>query len=584
MKAILIGLLLISFWAQGWAQSASAPTNLSAVSDAGTIRLQWADTSATESFLIERRIGRSGVFVGIAEVGPGVRVFVDSTVRLGEEYSYHIRARLGNNYSSSTSTVYGRSITIVIPPPVVVPPLPIPPISGIRTFYSDFAAGDDSNNGLSQATAWKHVKGMVGCINVCNSTVLAATDQVVFKGGVTWTASFPWILITGVTYTSDPGWFAGTIFTIPTFDALGSHPSGGMANTNGRNIRINSLKFANCGIARATNSDKCLIFTNTQDITITNSVFVTESWIGIYFIFDTPGVYSNFIWTGNDFSKTSGAIWFASAAVGVTRRNVTYNNNTFHDFSSQIGGAAGVGTHGDGAFHSFSYPFNDPTSSLDGMTFCNNRFYGDFRRGYGVDGGMTAMVYITETSKNLLICNNDFSYSPVGDGITSQFESLLEFDQDNIFPITAQIYNNSFAAIGPNAMSAVILARKAGPGSSIVLKNNIISAPQYCYHFEDTTTAAVITSDYNLLNCSSGWLYSAGWKNYADWRAAGKDMNGLLGFNPQWVAAPGNENLNPTSPAIGTGVNLTLLGISILNADKNGVPRPTTGPWRMGAF
>jgi putative glycosyl hydrolase/HYDIN/CFA65/VesB family protein len=38
------------------------------------------------------------------------------------------------------------------------------------------------------------------------------------------------------------------------------------------------------------------------------------------------------------------------------------------------------------------------------------------------------------------------------------------------------------------------------------------------------------------------------------------------------------------SPAIRAGINLTSLGITALNADKNGVARPATGNWTIGAF
>jgi hypothetical protein len=42
--------------------------------------------------------------------------------------------------------------------------------------------------------------------------------------------------------------------------------------------------------------------------------------------------------------------------------------------------------------------------------------------------------------------------------------------------------------------------------------------------------------------------------------------------------------LSPGSPAIGGGMNLTSLGIAALNVDKLGNPRPTIGPWTIGAY
>jgi hypothetical protein len=458
-----------------------------------------------------------------------------------------------------------------------------------RTFYIDFVSGNDSNSGTSKTTPWKHVKGMQGCMSVCNSISLAAHDQIVFKGGVTWTRSFPWIFSGGsayadVIYTSDRTWFSGGSFTQPTFDDGHANPGGvGMANATGIGfITINDLKWINCGFSRVANASKCLVFTDTHDITITNSTFATESWISIYFVFASPGSYSNFTWTGNDFSHTSGAVWFASAQANTSMHNVTYNSNSFHDFASQIGG----GVHGDGALHYFSVPSSDPTQYVDGLTFCNNHFYGDFRRGYGTDGAMTGFFF-SEGSISGTICNNDMSYSPTN---VNMFDGILVMrGAGNSHPSVVGIYNNSIAAMGANAMSSAIHMDSIGLGSKITIKNNIISAPQYCMYFEDSETGAAVTSDYNLLNCSSGQLAFPGspvpsFKSYRQWQALGWDAHSVIGSDPKWVAAPGNENLKPGSPAINAGVNLSGLGIASINSDAIGKMRSSTGRWTMGAY
>ena len=180
---------------------------------------------------------------------------------------------------------------------------------------------------------------------------------------------------------------------------------------------LNDLDFINCGTAQTSNSDKCLVWENTHDITISNSTFATESWIGNYFIFDSPGSRSNFTFTGNDFSHNSGAMWFASAQGNTSEHNITYTHNTFHDYTSQIGG----GVHGDGAMHYFSVPAGDSTQFVDGVTFCDNRFYGDFRNSFSGGGAMTAFFF-TEGGFSGVICNNDMSFSPVQ---ASMFDSMI---------------------------------------------------------------------------------------------------------------------------------------------------------------
>src|SRR5690242_10721582 len=63
------------------------------------------------------------------------------------------------------------------------------------TYYVDFVSGADTNNGTSKATPWKHVKGMLGCANICNSSTPVGGDTVIFRGGVTWTSSFQWLVV-----------------------------------------------------------------------------------------------------------------------------------------------------------------------------------------------------------------------------------------------------------------------------------------------------------------------------------------------------------------------------------------------------
>jgi len=341
------------------------------------------------------------------------------------------------------------------------------------TYYVDFVGGSDSNNGTSKATPWKRTKGMAGCTGTCATTTLQAGDTVVFKGGVTWTASYPWTFSTGsssamVTYTPDRTWYTGSSYSQPVFNDQGANPGAtGMANlTSGGYVTLNDLKFINCGTAGVSNSNKCLVFTNSHDITITNSTFSTQSWISIYVVFTTGGSYNNFIFTGNDFSGTSGAVWMATAATSASVRNFTYTGNTFHDFSTQIGDDV----HGDGALHWLTVPAGDSTQYLDGLKFCNNRFYGDFRRSFGATGAMTGFIFL-EGNASGVICNNDMSFSPAQ---ASMFDGLIVLEGENSSRATSiEIYNNSMVQSGTNAMSAAV--HVSGNYKNVILKNNIIS-------------------------------------------------------------------------------------------------------------
>jgi hypothetical protein len=455
------------------------------------------------------------------------------------------------------------------------------------TYYVDFASGADTNAGTSTTAPWKHAPGMTGCSGACNSTSLAGGDLVTFKGGVTWTASFPWTIAGGgagatITYTTDHAWFSGSSFSQPTFDDQAAHPGGtGMLNaTNVGHLTINDLKFVNCGASQVANSDKCLVFDGgPHDLSITNSTFACECWITIYLPITSTGTFSNFTVTGNDFSHTSGAIWMATEQANTQVTNVTYDSNTFHDFSSQIGG----GTHGDGAWHWFTVPQGDSTQFLETMQFCNNKFYGDFHQSFGGSGGMTAFFYTEGGAKNLTLCNNDMSFTSA---IPGNFDGLIVLSGSNTSAGTAAIYNNSLANIGANAMSGGINVR--GSFVNVTVRNNIASGMQYCVDVEDTGSQTGFVSDYNLFNCSSGSVGHWGTpiQTYAQWRALGHDTHSSFGVDPGWVAAPGNERLSASSPALnlGAGTNLTGLAIPVLDSDLTGVARPASGAWALGAY
>jgi hypothetical protein len=83
-------------------------------------------------------------------------------------------------------------------------------------------------------------------------------------------------------------------------------------------------------------------------------------------------------------------------------------------------------------------------------------------------------------------------------------------------------------------------------------------------------------TDYGVIN---GTYYPA-WSGGGSWQAAGYDIHGVNG-NP---LLSGAYMLGSGSPAIGTGTNLTSLGIAALNSDAAGVARPSSGAWDIGAF
>ena len=104
-----------------------------------------------------------------------------------------------------------------------------------RSFYVDYAAGNDANTGTSQAASWKRAPGMRG---FAGSYSRQAHDCFYFKGGTTWpNAVFPLTPTGGgdasanMYYGPDTGWYAGSSWSRPVFDAGNAEINGGNPDT-----------------------------------------------------------------------------------------------------------------------------------------------------------------------------------------------------------------------------------------------------------------------------------------------------------------------------------------------------------------
>lgn len=445
------------------------------------------------------------------------------------------------------------------------------------TYYVDFVGGSDSNSGTSTSTPWKRVKGMTGVTSAAAAATLAGGDTIIFKGGVTWTNSWPWSLIGGsasaVTYTTDHTWFSGGSWSKPVFDqqeAGTNYATNAMISTLGVGwFTINDLKFYRCGVLGAVTNAVCLYFIDSHHVTLTNNLFDSRTWLSVFFNFSSAGTRSNFTVTGNEFTNTTSAVWFASSTSNAVEQNFTYTYNTIHDFGSMMGG----GAHGDGFLHFFVNPYADATQYLDGFTFCNNRAYGDFTRHIpGSDQGSTGMIYQEGGIKNGLICNNDFSWFPYQNptGAPGLFEAIINLrDRASTANGVMRVINNTVGGGPGTGTGAAMLVQQTG---DVIAKNNIFYTGSFCVWSDDGVPTNV-TLDYNLYSCPLGFLNAP----------ANQGANSLgPPSNPQFVAFPNNLHITASSPAINHGQDLTSMGFPILTTTLDGLVRNSS--WDIGAY
>ena len=141
-----------------------APTDLIANAiNPGQINLSWTDHADNETgFRIERKTG-SGVYAEVAIVGANVVTYSNTGLNPSTLYTYRVYAynSSGNSsYSNESSATTGSLVQI--------------------TYYVDAAGGNDANNGLTPATAWK-------TLTKVNSFTFSANNRILFKAGGVWT-------------------------------------------------------------------------------------------------------------------------------------------------------------------------------------------------------------------------------------------------------------------------------------------------------------------------------------------------------------------------------------------------------------
>jgi len=144
------------------------------------------------------------------------------------------------------------------------------------TYYIDFSAGADSQNGTSKSTSWKHNPYMSGWTGSYSHT---AGDRFIFKGGVTWDST-NWRMqptsggTTGTYdyYGVDKTWYTGSSWTRPVFDGASAPilPNGHMIQLEAGWIEFDNIEMRNITSA-----------TGAQFIAVdaVSNILVTNCWL-----------------------------------------------------------------------------------------------------------------------------------------------------------------------------------------------------------------------------------------------------------------------------------------------------------------
>jgi len=234
--------------------------------------------------------------------------------------------------------------------------------SSAATYYVDFAAGVDSNNGTSTGTPWLHCPGDASATSVPASTSLAAGDEVIFKGGTLYTNNIV-LKYSGtsgqpITYDGNSAGTFGTGQAILDAEYFAQNTNSPaqyyiLGGTNTSFVNINNFEIRNisdgpfwtCGaLPAAGNYGGCGVYIKTgrndtvsncyiHDIGYWQNVSNSDAGMmnsgGVYF-----DVYSSNVTVANcEFTKIGGTcVGFASSRSGGVVSNILILNCNMHDY------------------------------------------------------------------------------------------------------------------------------------------------------------------------------------------------------------------------------------------------------------
>jgi len=348
------------------------------------------------------------------------------------------------------------------------------------------------------------------------------------------------------------------------FGGTGNHAVG--LNFYGSDITIENLTVQNIYVhtsAKDTNGDGTYCLKDStkllSNIAIKkNTIHDCDFGIGLGW---TGGSPSGLTVSGNNIYRVNWGMYLASA--GGEYSDIVISHNHFHDFSNWD-------TTTDSFHHDGIHFYASSSSTISNMTFDDNLFDGI------VGADTTAWIYSegSESISNSIFFNNVLiSSQPDGNGVLS-----LDVPGPGVELINNTIIS-TYVPGGP--VQGECLQIHGLTGATVL--NNAMSS---CGEAVSTTTGTTFTSfDYNTYAniAGAGWYYNTGFEpTLSDWQSAcGCDThstyNAGAGLNVDGTPQSG-------SPATRAGENLTGMGITGLDFDMVGIPRPQTGAWDTGAF
>jgi len=431
------------------------------------------------------------------------------------------------------------------------------------TYYIDYAAGSDGNDGLSKSSPWKRCPGMAGFTGNYSHV---AGDRFIFKGGVTWTSCFPLKIGSGGTtttsdyYGTDPSWFAGGSWSRAVFDFQNiSLSSGGGVLIHGSNVTFgDGMDLKNhrgqtyYGEVSTVNS-----YGQYTNVRITNALI--RDWTLATPIASGAGSKGGGVFGGGGGGLTVDHCEFhqlnAGMSTGCCLNNVPFASfNDFHD--TAIAWQAG-GVFHDNHVHNLTNPTDPATHTEAIQTFSPSTIYNNVI--HDLVGNASPMNIWGATS-TAVQNSTTLIYNNVMWNLGGQNPIFTKVDSTYYATAALKVFNNTIDN-GSGYCVAIEYTGVNQPFGTLVVQNNhFITSNSTPVLFNNTGLggAAVTTAiiDHNVVQSRSAA------------NAAG------------YSSSNSYQPTDGSDPTVNAGANLS----NIFTIDRMNVSRPSTGAWDAGAY
>jgi hypothetical protein len=338
------------------------------------------------------------------------------------------------------------------------------------------------------------------------------------------------------------------------------------------NVEIKQLTLADDYVHTAGSADGTgqpgnigIIFLGSSNVTL-DYITCHDSWTCF------NGWGNNILAYNNTLYNCAAGWWFGSNA---PTSSLVVHDNWFHD--TGLWWTAADDFHLED-FHIFA---NSGSGSVSGLQVYNNHFGPENNSHYST-GAQTAHFFNEGPSVSPEIFNNLF------DNGTTDFMPPIEISTSTGGSFTvsnALIVNNTFLGgyTGGGTGDENVILDSGVKG--LTFENNVVTAGAGLVNQPGVFASGGLNQNAYDNGTSAPYAYQGNNEgSLTAWQSAtGQDAASLYA-SIATLKVNSDGTLASGSPAIGLAVNLSSLGITALNSDKNGNPRPSSGAWDAGAY